>query len=1743
MSTRVLVPDLLPNTQYAIQLRAVGPNAASEWSRRLIFTTISDSVLPATPTNTTWVVSGDSFHGEWDAVTQNVNGDAILITRYEVELVGNSITQIISVPPNSTGTKNVFDLNFATNNTYFNGPAATVTFRVRAVDNHELKSAFTAPTLSATNAAPTTPTGLTATELYDAISLTWNANTDVDLKGYRLQVSTTGSGGTYSTIYEGTNNSFVHNTTAFATDHYYKVAAIDKFGTLSSYTAAVGPKRPKTTFAIDTTPPAAPATVTVSSGFNTTTQQSYIDVSWAAVADSDLAEYVVRYATSTGTGDWNYITVPDTTTSARISVNPGTAYYVGVAAKDISTNISAFTNASTYPITSTADTSAPSQPSAPTVAANTLQIQVVHDGLKQGGGSMESDVAYYEVYASTTTGFTTYNSTTMLGTIQAGPAIIGTFDIPANAGSGSNQTWYVKVRAVDRAGNVSAASNQNSGNVNLIASANIADLAVTNAKINDLAANKITAGTGLINDLTIKSTLTLGDSTTNGVIRSNDYVTSGGKKGVYIDSDEIIIREGTISAAAMEFFSNNIWNTAYADFELASSYYTSKFSGSNATFTIDSTDKKFGNQSLRIVGTSTFNFMNLFTGTVPPADWTAIPGKSYTLSFYGMVKTGGTATPVIPLMTYATSVSTVVGSTGLAVSTLPADSVWRRYSFTFYAPQGITGPASLSFFTNLASTYYIDAIQIEENTDQLLANGTFNTALTPWVASSGTTVARQSTQSYNGGFAMSMTATSTASQIAVSTNTPATDGVPVIPGVFYQASAWIRASTTTRACNLTLQWYTAAGAFISQDIGPNVTDSNSTWKDISSNSIAAPSTAAFLRIAVTFASTVALEVHYVDEVRVWNNTPSIYRPPGATRIDGTQIKTGGLQSFNTLTLGGIALPYWAITMEGSALFSNMLIRGNTVVGANAAEGNRSYIKSYNWDGTIDSTTGVITNNGSTGWVITSDGTAIFKKVAVGTFPGSALEEGTVGAEALIAETALLSDVTVDGSIHTTGVMGEDIGISSDGFFALGPWTIPLTTYSVTAGVATLNTTAAHGFTTGNKLMVSNVATGIDGIYTINSTPTTTSLTFLTAAADVGSTSVPGGTASSMSVSPSATRTALISFPTDGTKPNIFSGAVVSDTLTVESAATFSGAGNVVSPDAVVTLGSTIVGSKTAPALAATYPQTNLSSISGNVEGFTRGHNTNWFVAWNNANTFFVSEFDDVSGTFIQNNVLVAREDHALLDISFSYQIQGITYSSTNSKYYVLVTSRGGQFSLRGRREDIYTYDTSWVLQDIYTIYFDADDDAGWFGSTIGWDYVADKPLHCYHNGTSVIVTPINLTSGMPVSNAATVTLASVGAQARWPGFIMRNNDTDGVATDRYFFKDHYYGTSEFTQNWTPFNTSGTMQSAERWPSAYSIYTAGGFYDSTEDRIYSIINNSQVIQYQSEDSYWSDTLSNKNRYFTYTWYDPDPAGAGTGTHQSNPSPVSLLSMPKRATVRVTISKIPKATGTDTPTQALVYIAQATSTPSLAPGSVSTAWHLRETISHPNTSVVVDPVNSPAGAQPPDTATNEFATLGATPGILQTQDNGTYIKGDGSAKFGSTLLVGASTVNVGGAWTSYTPALTNWGLGNGTVVGKYMQIGKTIKFMISVTLGSTSTTSGNLILSLPVAANTNRAVNHPVGIVSLQDTSVPALRHGFFRLNNANIANVVLETAAAVNGTSPWTWASTDKIMVEGQYEAA
>jgi hypothetical protein len=135
---------------------------------------------------------------------------------------------------------------------------------------------------------------------------------------------------------------------------------------------------------------------------------------------------------------------------------------------------------------------------------------------------------------------------------------------------------------------------------------------------------------------------------------------------------------------------------------------------------------------------------------------------------------------------------------------------------------------------------------------------------------------------------------------------------------------------------------------------------------------------------------------------------------------------------------------------------------------------------------------------------------------------------------------------------------------------------------------------------------------------------------------------------------------------------------------------------------------------------------------------------------------------------------------------------------------------------------------------------------------------------------------------------------------------------------------------------------------------------------------------------------------------------------------------------------------------------------------------------------------------------------------------------------------------------GAWTSYTPTWGSTGtapaIGNGTLVGGYTQIQKTVFFRVGCTFGTSTTFgTGNFTLTLPVTPSSGSPYWAWSGM-GLQGGTVYTL----MGLANGGSSTATLYYQSATTGASTrvgatapvtWTAVANNGFWFSGTYEAA
>jgi len=155
-------------------------------------------------------------------------------------------------------------------------------------------------------------------------------------------------------------------------------------------------------------------------------------------------------------------------------------------------------------------------------------------------------------------------------------------------------------------------------------------------------------------------------------------------------------------------------------------------------------------------------------------------------------------------------------------------------------------------------------------------------------------------------------------------------------------------------------------------------------------------------------------------------------------------------------------------------------------------------------------------------------------------------------------------------------------------------------------------------------------------------------------------------------------------------------------------------------------------------------------------------------------------------------------------------------------------------------------------------------------------------------------------------------------------------------------------------------------------------------------------------------------------------------------------------------------------------------------------------------------------------------------------------------DGDLILGSTAVTStAAELNIlDGSldWTSWTPALTNISLGNGTVNAHYARLGDVIFFEIEFLCGSTTSfSSTSMQWEMPVDyagelqfvglgngwVRPNGVTIYPISVIGIQSTNkiVP-----YYEQNYTSVQSV------AVRGTLPISWTSSGTMFMAGSYRA-
>jgi hypothetical protein len=138
-------------------------------------------------------------------------------------------------------------------------------------------------------------------------------------------------------------------------------------------------------------------------------------------------------------------------------------------------------------------------------------------------------------------------------------------------------------------------------------------------------------------------------------------------------------------------------------------------------------------------------------------------------------------------------------------------------------------------------------------------------------------------------------------------------------------------------------------------------------------------------------------------------------------------------------------------------------------------------------------------------------------------------------------------------------------------------------------------------------------------------------------------------------------------------------------------------------------------------------------------------------------------------------------------------------------------------------------------------------------------------------------------------------------------------------------------------------------------------------------------------------------------------------------------------------------------------------------------------------------------------------------------------------------------GTAWIDYDAAATSFTPTWTNYTRGNGVTSAYYLRLGKFVFVSIIETLGSTSSITGSVSVTLPIATARVGSVGmtglyRDAGVnayLAMADITSSTTVMGLYAAN----ASGTYTSITAVSATVPFTWGLNDNFYLSFSYEAA
>lgn len=156
-----------------------------------------------------------------------------------------------------------------------------------------------------------------------------------------------------------------------------------------------------------------------------------------------------------------------------------------------------------------------------------------------------------------------------------------------------------------------------------------------------------------------------------------------------------------------------------------------------------------------------------------------------------------------------------------------------------------------------------NVLYVHPDTGDSASISTFDTGLDGWVADSNATIVQSTAQARTGPGSLRVTATASVASTKATLNNAGT----CLPGTVFQVGWGARANSTGRNTQMLINWFTAAGVYLTTTTTAALADASTGWA-YTTVQVTAPATAGKYELFVEVVSASAGEQHYFDDVTV-----------------------------------------------------------------------------------------------------------------------------------------------------------------------------------------------------------------------------------------------------------------------------------------------------------------------------------------------------------------------------------------------------------------------------------------------------------------------------------------------------------------------------------------------------------------------------------------------------------------------------------------------------------------------------------------------------------------------------------------------------------------------------------------------------------------------------------------------------------------------------------------------------------